>query len=46
MKKLLMWAVGVPFLVVGMIMVSFGGGRGGDMVWDGSLVVSPTIRGH
>ena len=23
MKKLLMWAVGVPFLVLGMVMVSF-----------------------
>jgi hypothetical protein len=25
MKRLLMWAVGVPFLVVGMVVLSFGG---------------------
>ncbi|MEY4564548.1 MAG: hypothetical protein RLZZ618_3825 [Pseudomonadota bacterium] len=25
MKKVLMWAVGVPFLVFGMVMVSFSG---------------------
>ncbi|MET0350047.1 MAG: hypothetical protein ABW067_09685 [Rhizobacter sp.] len=29
MKKLLMWAVGVPFLVLGMVAVTFSdGGRG------------------
>jgi hypothetical protein len=28
MKKLLMWAVGVPFLVVGMVLVTFGQGGG------------------
>jgi len=27
MKKVWMWAFGVPFLVLGMVMVSFGGGN-------------------
>ena len=32
MKKLLMWAVGVPFLVLGMVAVTFSDGGKGPLV--------------
>lgn len=40
MKKLWMWAVGVPFLVIGMVAVTFGGGGGT------AVAGTPVVRTH
>lgn len=43
MKKLLMWAVGVPFLVAGMAMISFAAGDGN---WIEGGPQASVVNGH
>ncbi len=41
MKKLLMWAIGVPFLVAGMALATFGGA--GGLPEAGTAVAGPAL---